>query len=93
MPRPRKDANKVTLQLADLFKMLEIEQTPEVERLAQTLLNFLVYMKPGDRLSTPWCAFEKCGTDLIYLTVARQKAMTAAAADALDAKAIIHLPT
>ncbi len=95
MPRKRLQTNarnRVTLQLHDIFKLLQIEHTIEAERLAQTLLNFIVYMAPHDELKTPWCSFVKMAPDLVCIKEISQELMASHAADSMDARAIINLP-
>lgn len=57
------------LQPSKLFKLLKIENKEEAERVLVTTLEFLIYMKPGDKFKTSLATFEKLNNDLMHMDV------------------------
>ena len=77
------------IQPSSIFKMLNVKNNDDAEKVMSTTLSFLLYMKPGDILKTSNINFEKISPDLIYLDTDLNKDQML---DELSKKKIIKLP-
>lgn len=61
---------KETLQLSDIFNLLNIKSDKDIE-IAEKVLNFfipfLLYMKEGDVLETQMAVLSKLSSDLLHI--------------------------
>lgn len=77
------------IQPNEIFDMLGVKNQEDAERVLCTTLQFLLYMRVGDKLSTSVADFNKIGPDLIQLDYAIDANIVA---DELVKKRIIKLP-
>jgi hypothetical protein len=83
-------SEKTTLQPSEIFRKLKIKHTDEAERLLDTILKLLVYMKPGDKLKTGGITYTKLDADTVHLGV---RVSAEEIADTLERKKVIRIPT
>jgi len=79
----------VVLQPSEIFKMLKIKDTDEAEKVLDTALKLLVYLKPGDKIKVGGVTYTKLDMDTVHLGV---KVSAEEIADTLDQKKVIRIP-
>ena len=79
----------VVLQPKELFEILNVKNTGDAESLLNLVFAMLVYLKPGDEITTSYVALEKLSDDLVYLRVNPDNIHPL---DTLDRKRVVRMP-
>jgi len=77
------------IQPSELFKVIDVKNTPETNRVLSTSYGFLLYMKKGDVLETSSTRFEKISDDLIHISSGLEPSDVV---EALERRKLIKIP-
>ncbi len=55
------------LKPSDIFKVLNVKDKDEAERVFKFTLSFLSYLSNGDCMETPDATYTKMGTDMVHI--------------------------
>jgi hypothetical protein len=83
-------AKEVTLQPKDILAKLGVKDLAEGEKILDTCLKLLVYLKPGDKLRVGGVTYSKLDVDTIYV---ESKILPRVIHDTLQKKRIIRVPS
>lgn len=74
---------------ADVYRLADVKHPEEADRVMKLLYGYLLYLKPGEKLSTSMATFSKISEDLIQVqtTIDFEDLV-----DQLEHKHVIKLP-
>lgn len=83
------DEGTKTIQPHKLFKVLNVRDEAEAQRILQSCFGFLLYLQQGQTLETNTASFQKISHDLIYINPKIDLKKTV---EALEKTKLIRIP-